>query len=540
LLACWPGLGEDMSNVGELIKGYGPDFPLLEELLGIEASEADLLRLEQPIPELGRYLKDVKFMTEITSGRAIGSLRFQVITEYFIQLSEELSKRIVRNDNIVGRLSEDDKNIIRSLGTTPSEIIQAERIESFAEHDTAAATDLIKILIAARLPHLEEMIEGVHFACTSEDVMGNVFGIMNNRLVYGHVLPEIIDFCLSAMKYVDKFEGEKPMLLPGFTHNQAAEPTTIGKKFMTKISSIEYLMSRMMENGNFIPFTGKLGGAIGNLTTHYAAYPYVNWDEFAKCFVQRFKLKYEPLTDQSVTFAVEAQHYTTIANMLTEVMKFTEDFIDMASCPGQLFVKSKKKGAKGSSIMPNKSNAWGMEGALKMLSKSRDELFNYAKELPDYPHEGNMGRSYLMREIGNVFMPLFIGLHRISSELHKYHPNQAKIDAFFSEYPGMSGSVLQTVLKRMRVPGDAYRSIQEISINPDGSYANAEQFRAGLSAKMEELGLTADMKMELITLADPKNAIGLAYTSSHKAMDIVRVTFNFYSNLMKDMVSESS
>lgn len=503
-----------MPSVKDLLKGYGPDFPKLEDLLGIEPDEAQLLMLEAPTPALSRYLKNVHFMNEVTSQKSIGRLRFNVIIGYLIALSDALTRYGGRlNDQkVVHNLTEDDKMQLRKCATTPADIVRAEAIEKFTEHDTAAATDYVKILIGTRMPHLEAMIEGVHFANTSEDVMGNVFGIVGNKLVYGYFMPALLDFCEKVMGYVEKYEEKVPLMLPGLTHQQAAEPTTLGKKFMTRLFAIDKLVDEHLrdKNGEFRPFSGKLGGALGNLTTHYAAYPDINWRAFSRNFVEGFGLGYDKMTDQCVTYTREAQLFTTIGNILTHVIQFTDNFVRMASCPGQLFVKRKKKGAKGSSIMPNKSNAWAMEGAIKMLTEAQENLFLYARELPRYTHEGDMGRSYMMRNMGTMFMPIFIGLNRIGSELQSYGPNPTKIDAFFSEYPGMAASVMQTVLKRMGIEGDAYRIIQDIAINPDGTYANGRQFRTGLEQKMEELQLPPEWRQELLFKLDPKNIIGPA------------------------------
>jgi len=522
-----------------LIAGYGDDFPKVEQLLNIQATDEDKLKLEAPIPELGRYLKSVSFLTDVTSGKAVGLQRFKVITEYFIQLGEELEEYEgkFKDKKIIGHLSETDKHKIRQLGTSLSDIIRAEKIEQFADHDTAAATDYIKILIARELPHLEDMIEGVHFANTSEDVMSNVFGIIANKLVYGHFMPALLDFCESTIYYVKMYEKHTPLVLPAFTHQQAAEPTTFGKKITTRLNAIDYLIANMADkDGKFIPFSGKLSGAVGNLTTHYAAYPDIEWGNFAKGFVKSLGLSYEEMTDQCVSYVIEANHFTTIGNILTQVIKLTDDFVDMASCPGQLFVKQKKKGEKGSSIMPNKSNAWAMEGAIKMLKKSRDGLFHYAKELPDYPHEGNMGRSYLFRSIGDIFMPVFIGLKRINREMHKYHPNKEKIKAFFNEYPGMSGSSLQSILKREKISGDAYRTIQDISINPDGSYANKKQFKKGLNQKMDELDLPQELRKELRQILDPKNLVREANKLVIEKLTIIKSHFSRYRNNLADFL----
>jgi len=493
--------------VGEMIKGFGTEFSE-EELWGIVPSEEYVRELESIIPATGRYLKSVAFLKDVTSGKAVAKKRFYVIGEYLISLSELMAGYHGPYRKIIGELSPEDKAAIRKIGTTITEIMQAEYIEKFTDHDTAAAVDLFKLRMAKELPHLADQVEAAHFGCTSDDVMGNVFGLIANELVYEHFSSALYDFIAEIINYSRYHETDGPLIIPGFTHGQAAEPMTLGVKFLTRIVAIMYLCGRMRGEGwRKLPFSGKMGGAIGNLTCHYAAYPDIDWWTFAAGFVGKLGLHYESMTDQCATFVVEAMHFSTIAHILTQIIKLTNDFIDMTNCPAQFFVKAKKKGRKGSSLMPNKSNPWGMEGAVGMLEEARSKLLFLSVTLPDYPHEGNMKRSYLLRNIGDAFMPIFIALKRITKEMKSYSPNPGKINAFFEEYPGMAGSSLQTVLKRENVAGDAYRAIQDISINADGTYANAEQFAEGLKMKMDQLELDEHFRKELLSLLNPGHLV---------------------------------
>jgi len=523
-----------MVTVAELVKGYGPNFPPLETLLGMKPKEAELAALEAPTPELGRYFKNVHFLSNVTSQLVLDQVRFHVMKEYIIGLSDLLTKYdgIHRDRKVVHDLSPSDKRKIRKLALTPDASVQVALIEKFTEHDTAAAGDYLKLLTGTTHTHLEPMIEGFNFAETSEDNMGPTFGLIANKVVYGYFLPKVLDFMEDMLNYVSHWEKDVPLVIPGFTHVQGAEPTTLGKKFTTNLKSIDYHIRRMMNTkGKFRPFTGKLGGAIGNLTTHIAAYPDIDWGAFSEKFVTGLGLTYDDMTFQSVTYDLEAGHFTDLAHMMTHILKFTDDFVNLAACPGQFFVKKKTKGTKGSSLMPNKSNAWGQEGAQEMLIKSRSDLFLYAERLPSFPHEGNMGRSYLLRALGEIFMPAFIALDRIKSEIlgrkypeefNGYVPNLSKIAACFNEYPGMAASSIQTILKREGIPGDAYRVLEGISINSDSTYANQQQFSTGLERVMGELNLPDRVRIELRASCIPSNSIGAADRLAKKEKALLR------------------
>jgi adenylosuccinate lyase len=496
--------------IEEMIKGYGDKFIGLEELMKIEPTPEQIAKLLAPVPAMGRNRKSCAFLDDVTSGKAVGLTRFRVGKEYFIALNGFLTNYKGHGDKekIVSGLSPEDIQAVRLLGLMVLDVFRAEQLEAVAEHDTAAAMDYLKILMAEQLPHLTVYIEAMHFAITSEDNMGNVFGLIGNRLVYGYFMGALVDYCQNLIAYCRKHGSEKPVYLPGLTHQQGAEPDTLDIITANTIESILGLLACLANPFRVtFPFSGKMGGAIGTLLCHYAAYPDGDWIGFGQKFVTGLDLHYTHRTNQSVTYAREAQILTTIANILTQVIKNTEDFISHASCPSQFFVKVKKAGTKGSSIMPNKSNAWKKEGGDAMLAEARDMLYSLARRLPEYPHQGDMARSYPLRNLGAVFAPVFTALGRLSEERNDYVPNYPKIDAFFHEYPGMSGSALQTVLKRMAVPGDAYREIQEISINPDGTYANQEQFVRGLAAKIDKFGLDNEHRDELMMLMEREHLL---------------------------------
>lgn len=491
--------------VADMIKGFGPGFPSIEQLLSTEVTSEDIIMLKSPIPHLGRYYKSNAFLEEVTSSASIGLKRFTVIIEYYIALSELLETYIGKRPKIIRKLTPEEKEWLRTQGKTLKEVIMAERIESFSEHDTAAAGDLMKLLIAFYREDLAAYIEGVQYMETSEDTMSIVFGLIANDLIYRRFIVRLVDFCLSRIEFVKKYN----LIIPALTHEQAAEPIDLIKKFLPRLQAIKNSMDDLVgKNGEFKPFSAKLNGAVGFYTTFYAAYPEIDWPRFSKEFIEgKFGLYCEEITDQCASYQREANIFSTTCIMLTQVIKMTTDFVSSARCPAQLFVKKKKAGTKASSIMPNKSNAWGMEGAVRAIRKTRTLLEFVGRELQEYPDEGNMGRSILFRDLGSDFMPAFTGLDRIQKEMDSYVPNPENVAEFLDRYPGMSGSSLQIVLKQYRIMGDAYRVIQDIAINPDGSYAKSTQFKSGLEEKMKQLGLPEEVCDELRSLLNPDNLI---------------------------------
>ncbi len=117
-----------------------------------------------------------------------------------------------------------------------------------------------------------------------------------------------------------------------------------------------------------------------------------------------------------------------------------------------------------------------------------------------------MGRSIIMRDIGDDFAKFFIAIGRIKEELQLYELNEEKINSFLNENPGLLGGAAQTILKRSRAEGDAYRQIQEIMINEDGSYVSHDKFIAKMA---ENKTIPQEIKDEIMLLK-PENNVGYA------------------------------
>ncbi|PIR92933.1 hypothetical protein COT99_03515 [Candidatus Falkowbacteria bacterium CG10_big_fil_rev_8_21_14_0_10_43_10] len=501
----------------EMLKGYGEkfsiQFPTLENLFAVQPTPEEVTALEMPIPGLGRYRKNTAFLKNVTSAKATGLARFHIIKEYLFAFSKLMAKYSGPHRKMIPGLSDEDIEFIRNnIGVTVQEVHLVDVMEIFSEHDTAAAGDLMMLEIASLKKHLASYIGAVCFATTSEDIMGNAFGLTANELVFHHFIPKILDFCDFLIDDFVKVHSpqDKILLIPEFTHEQTAEWTTPNQKITVRLNAILDLMADMqyahVPDGSFHPFAGKFGGPIGDLKCHKAAYPDIDWKKFAREFVEGLGLHYHAFTDQCVPYTTEAQHFRTIINILTQIIKLADDFVKMVRCPAQIFVKVKGEGHKGSSIMPNKSNLWQIEGAIAMLMETCAMLNFLAETLQKYPDAGNMMRSYLFRNIGAYFMPSFIALGRIKREMSQCRPNPVKIQAFFEEYPGMFGSLIQVVLKRGGIAGDAYRLVQKIAFNADSTYANAEQFKTGLEQVMKELRLAEPLCDELRAFFSPSNS----------------------------------
>jgi hypothetical protein len=64
--------------------------------------------------------------------------------------------------------------------------------------------------------------------------------------------------------------------------------------------------------------------------------------------------------------------------------------------------------------------------------------------------------------------------------------------------------------------------IESIAINPDGTYADEDQFRAGLEEKMIGLGLPEHFRDELRSLLDPAKLLGPVIGMTKRSFEKMR------------------
>ncbi|HGE70455.1 TPA: hypothetical protein ENX78_06450 [Candidatus Poribacteria bacterium] len=528
-------------KIKAMFDGLGINPEEIMKLEEKEVSQEEIISLSSPFPALSRYRKYIKFLDELTSLKAWYKYRIRVIVEYFITLADTMVNYdgIYKDKKIIPfPLTDKMKSALRSItdNLTYQQIAQLEAIEAKSDHDTAAITDWIKFIVDQQnifeitdeetRKERENSLDGFHFGRTSEDVNSPVFAMINRDLFFEYLIPEIIKFQEQLIKYANANNH----VTAGLTHGQPAEPTTIAKQIMNTVSAIDTAIRQA-----FLPFNDKgehttlsfpvkTFGAVGNHSDLRSAYPDIDWIENDKRFISALGkgIHLDMMTTQANLYGEYKRIYDAVCTISRHIIKFCNDFWGWTSF--QWFRKKRKAGVKGSSVMPNKYNPWRIEGAKKILEKFIVQLEYTSKALIDYPYEGDMGRSIIMRDIGDDFAKFFIALGRIREELDLYELNEDKINQFLKNNPGLVGGSAQTIMKRYQVEGDAYRHIQAIMINPDGSYVSKEEF---LKRLRQDENIPEEAKKEILKYSDPINNIGyadeLAVTAIKKAQETIRI-----------------
>ena len=107
------------------------------------------------------------------------------------------------------------------------------------------------------------------------------------------------------------------------THGQPAVPTTLGKEFMVYWERLRTEIDRITSCKNSL--STKMGGAVGNLNAHYAAYPKEDWENFFIKYLENLGLKRQYYTTQIEHYDGLAALFDSCRRINTIIKDFCQD-----------------------------------------------------------------------------------------------------------------------------------------------------------------------------------------------------------------------
>ncbi|MBI5398221.1 adenylosuccinate lyase [Candidatus Woesearchaeota archaeon] len=361
--------------------------------------------LEAISPLDGRYRRYTEALADIFSEKGLIQRRVKVEGEYLIFLSEhpQIGLR---------EFSEKEKKLVRRLydiSTENAGIVKAIEVNGYrnvkpTNHDVKA----IEYFMRDRLKgtSLEDSLDWIHFALTSEDVNNLAYGLMLSTGVGEIVLPSVQRLYETIEESAQRYK-DVPMLAR--THGQPASPTTFGKEFKVFASR----MKRQLDQLAGFKILVKLNGATGNYDAHHASYPKVDWLEFTRDFVERFnerrRIRLEPnfVTTQIEPHDTYAELFDNLRRLNTIVIGFDQDMLRYISDD---WVRQKPvEGEIGSSTMPHKVNPIDFENSEGNLGIA-NALFGYfSSKLPVSRLQRDLSDSTVERNFGVALGHSLIG-----------------------------------------------------------------------------------------------------------------------------------
>ena len=313
-------------------------------------------------------------------------------------------------------------------------------IERTTNHDVKAVEYFLKKQFVGNR-ELENVLEFVHFACTSEDInnLSHALMLREGREVFLQDANAIINGIVKlAHDYADV-----PML--SRTHGQTASPTTVGKE----MANVAARLRRQVEAVKKVELLGKINGAVGNYNAHLSAYPDIDWQANAKQFVESLDVTWNPYTTQIEPHDYIAELFDAIARFNTIVIDFDRDVWGYISLG--YFKQRTIAGEVGSSTMPHKVNPIDFENSEGNLGIANAIFGHLAEKLPISRWQRDLTDSTVLRNMGVGFGYSMIAYASTLKGMSKLEINRARLAEDLDNAWEVLAEPIQTVMRRYNV-----------------------------------------------------------------------------------------
>ena len=396
----------------------------------------------------GRYQAKVAPLRALFSEWALIRFRVKVEVEWLKALAAEptlaevppfSAGAIAALDALVENFSEADGAAVKA-------------IEATTNHDVKAVEYFLQQKFTGNAA-LETVAEFIHFACTSEDINNLCHALMLKQARDDVMLPAL-DSNISRLTAQAHELAALPML--AHTHGQPASPTTLGKE----LANVVHRLRRARDNIARVKLLAKINGAVGNYNAHVSAYPDVQWELFARQFVENLGLEFNPYTTQIEPHDTMVELFDAYARVNTILIDLNRDIWGYISLG--YFKQRTKAGEIGSSTMPHKVNPIDFENAEGNLGLANAVLHHLSEKLPISRWQRDLTDSTVLRNMGVALGYTLLAYDSCLKGLNKLEANPAKLAADLDANWEVLAEPIQTVMRRYGV-ADAYEQLKELT-----------------------------------------------------------------------------
>ncbi|MGH8618203.1 MAG: adenylosuccinate lyase [Burkholderiales bacterium] len=356
-------------------------------------------------------------------------------------------------------------------------------IEARTNHDVKAIEYFLKDKLGANA-EVAKVAEFIHFACTSEDI-NNLCHALMLKAARDTVMLPALDGIIATLTDLAHAHADKSML--SHTHGQPASPTTLGKE----IANVVHRLRRARARIAAVALSGKANGAVGNYNAHLAAYPDVDWEGFARRFVESLGLEFNPYTIQIEPHDAMAELFDAYARANTILLDLDRDVWGYISLG--YFTQKTKAGEIGSSTMPHKVNPIDFENSEGNLGIANALLRHLSEKLPVSRWQRDLTDSTVLRNMGVALGHTLLAYDSLAKGLGKLEANPARLAADLEANWDVLAEPIQTVMRRYGVAG-AYEQLKELTRGKGGITQEA------LAAFIKGLALPEAEKKRLLAL----------------------------------------
>ncbi len=365
-------------------------------------------------------------------------------------------------------------------------------IERTTNHDVKAVEYWLREKLGSN-PETAKVLEFIHFACTSEDINNLSHALMLKGARDAVMLPAL-QVLIGRLTNLAHQLADLPMLCR--THGQTATPSTLGKE----MANVVYRLQRAEQRLTGTEILGKINGAVGNYNAHLAAYPDVDWQDFAQRFVTARGITFNPYTIQIEPHDYMAELFDAYARINTILVDLNRDIWGYISLG--YFKQKVVKGEVGSSTMPHKVNPIDFENSEGNLGLANALLRHLSEKLPVSRWQRDLTDSTVLRNMGVALGYTLLAYESCLKGLNKLEVNAQRVTDDLNASWEVMAEPIQTVMRRYNIE-NAYDKLKELTRGQSGIN------RASLQAFIETLDIPPAEKQRLLQLS-PDTYIGQA------------------------------
>lgn len=405
----------------------------------------ELTTLTAVSPVDGRYREQVKELAPYFSEFGLIKYRIQIEIEYFIALCEIPLPQL---KSFPKEKFSELRNIY--LHFTEQDALEVKATEKVTNHDVKA----VEYFIKSRMEAYTEYAEFIHFGLTSQDINNTSIPLLLKHAIERSYIP-LLENLANEIAEKAKEWSAVPMLAK--THGQPASPTRLGKELSVFTERIAVQLQQLRA----IAYSAKFGGATGNFNAHYAAYPEINWIEFANQFVNK------SLGLSRSQYTTQIEHYDNLGSLFDCLKRINTILLDLDRDIWQYismnyFKQKVKSGEIGSSAMPHKVNPIDFENSEGNLGVANALFEHFSAKLPISRLQRDLTDSTVLRNIGVPLAHTILAFKSTLKGLGKIELNQTAINADLEDNWAVVAEGIQTILRREGYP-KPYEALKDLT-----------------------------------------------------------------------------
>lgn len=434
----------------------------------------------------GRYSDKVDAYRAIFSEYGLIRFRLQVEIEWLLMLASHGHIKELSD------FSQEEQQKIKDILTNFNEddALRVKAIESQTNHDVKAIEYFIKEKLEKE--KLGNVVEWIHFGCTSEDINNLAYGLMLDTARKQCLLPSLDELIAHLTKLAHKYAD---LAMLSRTHGQPATPTTLGKE----IANVIYRLRRQIDDLIALPILGKLNGASGNYNALHVVYPKIDWQVEAMNFVNRLGLTWNPYTTQIEPHDTIAEFFSVVVRINNILIDFNRDIWSYIAI--EYFNQKMVAHEVGSSTMPHKINPIDFENAEGNLGIANATLTHMMMKLPISRWQRDLSDSTVLRNMGVALTHSVLAYQSTQKGLKKLEPNLVVISDDLDAHWEVLTEAIQMMMRRFNI-SEPYEKLKAFSRGKKIDREVLHQF-------IEKLDIPENQKQYLLDLT-PKTYLGYA------------------------------